>query len=176
MNPIFTFHYASTLSSGEQSLAVVVINLHSTMLLLYLFAKRSTISYSLFTFHYASTLSDEERLKEVCSVDLHSTMLLLYRIMQEYPSGNRSHLHSTMLLLYLMQRVRLGEINPIYIPLCFYFIFNPASSIIFPTLFTFHYASTLSVTDMRISFSVSYLHSTMLLLYQRTRMLRIQTI
>ena len=53
----FTFHYASTLSSGATSL------------------RRMT---NRFTFHYASTLSHHARCLVDIIVHLHSTMLLLY--------------------------------------------------------------------------------------------------
>ena len=84
---IFTFHYASTLSHKTNHPDTLHLNLHSTMLLLYLFSRRlidarrknlhSTMlllypssprtcrgEYHQFTFHYASTLSTIEKLGE----------------------------------------------------------------------------------------------------------------
>ena len=59
---IFTFHYASTLSTDTGC---------------------SAGSETQFTFHYASTLSLPDELKQAILCNLHSTMLLLYQnIMQ----------------------------------------------------------------------------------------------
>ena len=119
-------------------------NLHSIMLLLYLWQTRgrNPICYiyiplcfyfigcrktelctaDTFTFHYASTLS--------CRVYPHKL--------------RKTHLHSIMLLLY-PAKLALNCWNClIYIPLCFYFInflFRLRNVL---SLFTFHYASTLS--------------------------------
>ena len=95
-----------------------------------------------------------------------------------------------MLLLY---RLTYRDILPaitIYIPLCFYFIAGQSVNKNLDKLFTFHYASTLSLSDSRPifllkSFTFHYastlsnsvvpimaqkldLHSTMLLLYRRS--------
>ena len=75
----FTFHYASTLSDQTAILNVKKQNLHSTMLLLYLFRSSSSSSVD---------------------NDLHSTMLLLYPAQNDLLPDRRIHLHSTMLLLY----------------------------------------------------------------------------
>ena len=120
----FTFHYASTLSSrlsGSISILIIYIplcfyfirgsshmtqtsylNLHSTMLLLYL----------------------KSALKIATSVAyLHSTMLLLYLTVRVSHPFQFLHLHSTMLLLYRFTLPgREGYLLLIYIPLCFYFI------------------------------------------------------
>ena len=102
--------------------------------------------------------------------DLHSTMLLLYRNPSHCIRPSRSHLHSTMLLLYLSRRDLPDTCVIIYIPLCFYFIASFSISVALPisdlhstmlllyptvgvsccslSLFTFHYASTLSCPDV----------------------------
>ena len=120
----FTFHYASTLSFGKMPPAAAGEYLHSTMLLLYRVPIREHIATTIsFTFHYASTLSR------------------IYFIGQDL----HDHLHSTMLLLY--PKMPFLYLNPahIYIPLCFYFIHLhhiPGNG---RCIFTFHYASTLSM-------------------------------
>ena len=53
----------------------------------------------------------------------------------------------------------------IYIPLCFYFIPEQLPDAKQPTEFTFHYASTLSLSSASSPFPYPDLHSTMLLLY-----------
>ena len=141
----FTFHYASTLSFLFTPEELQERNLHSTMLLLYLFAvspKSTRIKIYIplcfyfiggatgtdnnnekFTFHYASTLSGVSRLCINTPQHLHSTMLLLYLI-----SLCRSlnlvvftfHYASTLSKQQQSQTL----IENIYIPLCFYFIEN----------------------------------------------------
>ena len=54
----------------------------------------------------------------------------------------------------------------IYIPLCFYFIYLCIILSYAFSAFTFHYASTLSITDKFLHTHSMNLHSTMLLLYQ----------
>ena len=119
---LFTFHYASTLSSTESG-----------------YCERNC----LFTFHYASTLSSWNRSIACPITHLHSTMLLLYLSIDLQTALDKDNLHSTMLLLYrigwngrfastaftfhyastlsctLMQKETWRQI---YIPLCFYFI------------------------------------------------------
>ena len=56
---LFTFHYASTLSIQKWRRSIKCINLHSTMLLLYLTEDEDVTIPAKFTFHYASTLSDK---------------------------------------------------------------------------------------------------------------------
>ena len=142
---IFTFHYASTLSSIRSARASSFFHLHSTMLLLYL-----TVSFIfkpsniLFTFHYASTLSIEILSSPAIMNNLHSTMLLLYPQVQ----------------------------SVLRIP-CKKFTFHYASTLSYPDRayrgwqipFTFHYASTLSEALYIYRIGVLHLHSTMLLLY-----------
>ena len=60
----------------------------------------------------------------------------------------------------------------IYIPLCFYFIEHIAIFLYDPWSFTFHYASTLSKFKTSGRRELMNLHSTMLLLYRRRRVLR----
>ena len=148
----FTFHYASTLSEGAEYIAA--------------------FNQMTFTFHYASTLSRKPSShSRPLYNDLHSTMLLLYRTAQGllpasaariyiplcfYFIGSRSalppgwsvNLHSTMLLLYPSSSSSLFQRFLIYIPLCFYFINNiyPFHSSLWK--FTFHYASTLSLSPL----------------------------
>ena len=101
---------------------VHIVHLHSTMLLLYQVLQRGRYSVSEFTFHYASTLSATYEGYTAFYRNLHSTMLLLYR-----QSGTS----------WKSETAR----------------------------FTFHYASTLSYRLGCDSLVVSHLHSTMLLLY-----------
>ena len=91
-----------------------------------------------------------------------------------------------MLLLYPYWNVKIIIILTIYIPLCFYFIkrrhrnlwkflnLHSTMLLLYPGnaldsvkdfLFTFHYASTLSVFPLNSPSCFPYLHSTMLLLY-----------
>ena len=79
---------------------------------------------------------------------LHSTMLLLYPAEKRDVILIRFHLHSTMLLLYP------GRSGHARLPLSFTFHYASTLSISgeIPTrqclLFTFHYASTLSMTEL----------------------------
>ena len=97
-----TFHYASTLSANGSI---------------------GTTQYYTSTFHYASTLSIDTRL-EISSLVIStfhyaSTLsFLVPHLMQ-----SQWNLHSIMLLLYRQPGVNFPPIHPIYIPLCFYFIF-----------------------------------------------------
>ena len=142
----FTFHYASTLSDQTAILNVKKQNLHSTMLLLYLFRSSSSSSVD---------------------NDLHSTMLLLYPVICYVVAFESAHLHSTMLLLYLFPPL-------ILISQYSRFTFHYASTLSLSACahnkihhtFTFHYASTLSRLWRRIGEIWIYLHSTMLLLYR----------
>ena len=77
-------------------------------------------------------------------IHLHSTMLLLYHIPLHIPQDRYNNLHSTMLLLY--------PDDPGFIDS--------------HKIFTFHYASTLSMSLGRWRVGVINLHSTMLLLYR----------
>ena len=98
----FTFHYASTLSRLPAACLPSREYLHSTMLLLYLIL---AVTVSVPIFH------------------LHSTMLLLYPDTPKAKPVGFTNLHSTMLLLYLADRPGgRPDRDPIYIPLCFYFI------------------------------------------------------
>ena len=143
-NTPFTFHYASTLSEIGSRGGVHFHNLHSTMLLLYLYAILTKgVDYE-FTFHYASTLSG----KAYCT------------------ACGKTNLHSTMLLLYLSAFSSAVTMVPIYIPLCFYFI----RMLFGCRIRSFYLHSTmLLLYPILQTKSVSpylYLHSTMLLLYR----------
>ena len=120
----FTFHYASTLSIRGSLFQMRRTYLHSTMLLLY----QRWLRASLYRIQH-----------------LHSTMLLLYRFFQPRKDCCVFHLHSTMLLLYPYRVVCPECVSHIYIPLCFYFIqsYRTTTSNL-TSIFTFHYASTLS--------------------------------
>ena len=121
-----------------------VRNLHSTMLLLYLteFIMLVGIPAS-FTFHYASTLSIMVLIFMAAS--LIYIPLCFYFILR-LPSNTRGSVF-------------------IYIPLCFYFISNTNMGMMQGFKFTFHYASTLSKTNIVKNMEKDHLHSTMLLLY-----------
>ena len=76
--------------------------------------------------------------------DLHSTMLLLY---------HNNYLYLTICTLFTFHYAStlsgsvsriIGIFCPIYIPLCFYFIYRRNPEISRRLIFTFHYASTLS--------------------------------
>ena len=114
---------------------VAILYLHSTMLLLY-------------------RLKAAIRSKLVAN--LHSTMLLLYLHHARCIIDIVIHLHSTMLLLYLVLRYRPASAPCIYIPLCFYFIDRFCVLFADADQFTFHYASTLSISGVS-SFSRSAL-------------------
>ena len=119
----FTFHYASTLSEAD--------------LFGFFFF---TIIYIPLCFYFIIKLSHSIRV--LCH--LHSTMLLLYPALRHQKTSSHSHLHSTMLLLYRNEISIWHRIKRIYIPLCFYFIGDPASPEAIESI---------------------HLHSTMLLLY-----------
>ena len=141
----FTFHYASTLSLQTRPLRLRQLHLHSIMLLLYPWRPWSTSliqiiyiplcfyfivwrcreesGHAKFTFHYASTLSDVFWPITWMKFYLHSIMLLLYQLTMRQFIVFYFHLHSIMLLLY--------RYTPV---VCAYAV----------SLFTFHYASTLS--------------------------------
>ena len=101
------------------------LHLHSTMLLLYRMigapsARAFPIYIPLCFYFIGSNL-----LSLRCNIaDLHSTMLLLYPASNSGHERDYEHLHSTMLLLYPY----------------------PAPSASWSSPFTFHYASTLSVS------------------------------
>ena len=191
---LFTFHYASTLSSCR---CYKEFWIRIYIPLCFYFILRFAIVKELmkpFTFHYASTLSGVPTSSlslsihiyiplcfyfirigllsvAVCKLHLHSTMLLLYRWSRRWKRLNLQNLHSTMLLLYRDWG---------------WF------SVLVYKWFTFHYASTLSILDtIKTRYAVyiyiplcfyfikeagctaaeiSHLHSTMLLLYLPFRM------
>ena len=75
-------------------------------------------------------------------------MLLLYPRMLTITQKKVLHLHSTMLLLYLLWLLHRDPGIRIYIPLCFYFIGADDGHKCASVIFTFHYASTLSVAPL----------------------------
>ena len=121
------------------------------------------------------------------SNNLHSIMLLLYLGSATQDIVMELHLHSIMLLLYPWETLVDWTASNIYIPLCFYFI-NYRQIPAYPQYeFTFHYASTLSLSDSQrtqlkhiyiplcfyfidkdgyIVYAKTHLHSIMLLLYR----------
>ena len=119
-------------------------------------------------------------------------MLLLYLNSRRYTAKVTLNLHSTMLLLYRVKKCYYLYTSAIYIPLCFYFIgsapgYHDACLLIYiplcfyfilvdatieyiHSIFTFHYASTLSGRWCSIvRRHKNHLHSTMLLLYREWR-------
>ena len=120
----FTFHYASTLSRLPAACLPSREYLHSTMLLLYLILA-VTVSVPIFHLHSTMLLLYQNVYLKiiVCIRYLHSTMLLLYPDTPKAKPVGFTNLHSTMLLLYLADRPGgRPDRDPIYIPLCFYFI------------------------------------------------------
>ena len=185
----FTFHYASTLSISGPYRSMCMVNLHSTMLLLYQPARSSTLNhkyhlhstmlllyrslsrrcprlllriYIPLCFYFISSGSEESDLIKKFTFHYAST---LSGIAAAYATSYQHHLHSTMLLLYRERAVLDHRKFWIYIPLCFYFIglnnvFNSFGlSIYIPLCFYFILFAT-RFPDMQ-----SHLHSTMLLLY-----------
>ena len=167
----FTFHYASTLSKMPRLICCITtaiyiplcfyfipkisikriaqLYLHSTMLLLYRGCLRNLTAlnfhiYIPLCFYFISIL-----LLSLSTIFyLHSTMLLLYLLRDHIIESYLPDLHSTMLLLYRIIFSSIWLCFTIYIPLCFYFI--PARSVgdtCPQNTFTFHYASTLSVSS-----------------------------
>ena len=148
---IFTFHYASTLSSRASFIIFSIYYLHSTMLLLY--------------------LSDIPGKNGYLSIYIP---LCFYFIESSGPCDiHRTYLHSTMLLLYRRTASCTVFRFLIYIPLCFYFIISQTRLITCISLFTFHYASTLSDSGKSLTTRIYHLHSTMLLLYREAQRLLI---
>ena len=99
---VFTFHYASTLSSRIPLLQLHDLRIYIPLCFYFIPGDRcgkGILQYP-FTFHYASTLSCRH----------------------EYKCEFEFNLHSTMLLLYLQRQIRTRNRISIYIPLCFYFI------------------------------------------------------
>ena len=138
------------------------------MLLLYHILQPGHLFDHLFTFHYASTLSPIHHAYRFRLQHLHSTMLLLYRNRSRLNALDHLHLHSTMLLLYRCLGLLCQTWIVIYIPLCFYFISCSTILALIYSVFTFHYASTLSAARSFPAGGRCHLHSTMLLLYLET--------
>ena len=122
-NPLFTFHYASTIS-------VNVI--------------QAVGQRNCFTFHYASTISRRwcGSTSDFClyiplcfyyimeATGKHQRIFYLYiplcfYYIERLPVGGyvlKISLHSTMLLLYLPDSTDRNYADSLYIPLCFYYI------------------------------------------------------
>ena len=119
---LFTFHYASTISSSAENIP--------------------------FTFHYASTISLKSKINFLTFTQaLHSTMLLLYLLWIIIISVSILSLHSTMLLLYPKVLYLLYANRLLYIPLCFYyipFLFSPSIFFNTGTLFVYLLSSLIS--------------------------------
>ena len=162
----FTFHYASTLSRLQLQIASADTHLHSTMLLLYHYPwKDSSYGEPEFTFHYASTLSSWMMLATAMT-----TKFTFHYASTLSGSLRRSLLSSLIyipLCFYFISSAAHAAIFffPIYIPLCFYFILTKSTKSSCNCLFTFHYASTLSLISTQNTSHNHNLHSTMLLLY-----------
>ena len=127
----FTFHYASTLSDHFQ---------------------QKPIYDNTFTFHYASTLS-KRRPPPATVIEPIYIPLCFYFILFDSCSTSflMIYLHSIMLLLYLTVWSLMRLELQIYIPLCFYFISIEEFHFSEESLFTFHYASTLSIRRERLT-------------------------
>ena len=100
-NPLFTFHYASTLSDSKEYLQIMGQYLHSTMLLLY---QSQGVIHCTIQFHLHSTMLLLYR-SFSCSLSLFVIIyipLCFYFILERQGvfEQSRRHLHSTMLLLY----------------------------------------------------------------------------
>ena len=164
---LFTFHYASTLSGFDSvwwdfirriyiPLCFYFIwhlllssplrsYLHSTMLLLY--RSRTVWDFIDIAYLHSTMLllyRTNLKLSSLLVCNLHSTMLLLYHRTGALHRVCILYLHSTMLLLYRWEAVLSVPEDRIYIPLCFYFIIINLTAEEGYTIFTFHYASTLS--------------------------------
>ena len=164
----FTFHYASTLSKVRNMRTLRFIDLHSTMLLLYLSADRTGRCvwwiYIPLCFYFINRRGHRRWITNIIYIPLCFYFIGAYRGgVRDFCSEFTFHyastlsaadlknliwlknLHSTMLLLYRASpQHMLHHISIIYIPLCFYFIEKGQCSIIVNSEFTFHYASTLS--------------------------------
>ena len=99
---LFTFHYASTLSVIIIQVILMLANLHSTMLLLYLRGHRPHPGAGQFTFHYASTLSPGQPADPPVQETIYIPLCFYFieHSLAQLPA-RRYYLHSTMLLLYL---------------------------------------------------------------------------
>ena len=144
MQTWFTFHYASTLSNILMSAKNLAWIIYIPLCFYFITSvlRRKELS-AWFTFHYASTLSritaSQQIRRVLFTFHYASTLSASARHFRE----QFLHLHSTMLLLYLCKEWFRTENNPIYIPLCFYFIAMtinscmPLSCIYIPLCFYF---------------------------------------
>ena len=185
----FTFHYASTLSFAVNIPCSNICCIYIPLCFYFIPARFSNLSHFvniyiplcfyfirvchkawdwelLFTFHYASTLSLTDCLRWRIRESIYIPLCFYFiEKIWDMSTLNADYLHSTMLLLY-RSAVHPGQHSiPIYIPLCFYFIKYAFWDNAETVLFTFHYASTLSISSILTDSDFLNLHSTMLLLY-----------
>ena len=107
----------------EKCYEEAILNLHSTMLLLYQLIRVQKVPGKRYLHSTMLLLYHVETLATAFNMsNLHSTMLLLYQCYKARLADGFSDLHSTMLLLYLRIRKPVKMRYRIYIPLCFYFI------------------------------------------------------
>ena len=115
------------------------LNLHSTMLLLYLAVSPvPSVLRSWFTFHYASTLSFLDSAPLDISLNLHSTMLLLYPV-PLFPFYFLQYGDTFCLppfCIALLSKIFL-------LPLYKIWIFLDISSFVYPTVFFLYLRSTI---------------------------------
>ena len=102
---------------------VPLLNLHSTMLLLYRFPPLSICISIIFTFHYASTLSSISSSSRLCIAwfTFHYASTLSSERLSEFSSSFSFTFHYASTLSFA-QRSLCAVCTLIYIPLCFYFI------------------------------------------------------
>ena len=141
-----------------------------------------------FTFHYASTLSSwKSSFASFCIIYIPLCFYFIGRGDTDRPRRIQIYIP---LCFYFIDKADMGlyQESGIYIPLCFYFIRDWDWSTAFTAKFTFHYASTLSMSEslgflvviliyiplcfyfiltevLGIAQPIRNLHSTMLLLY-----------
>ena len=120
----FTFHYASTLLEPGIRKCIILLNLHSTMLLLYsvpdYFVEVDFFIYIPLCFYFIICLDWESNQNSQIYIPLCFYFIPNHSVMAPQFFTN---LHSTMLLLYSCTLHVVIPSGPvIYIPLCFYFI------------------------------------------------------
>ena len=199
LTSIFTFHYASTLSRIAEVVQTSGSNLHSTMLLLYPSTLSCERYWERLAFqHLHSTMLLLYRKSTPININISIIYIPLcfyfIKLWIRYPASNRQiyiplcfyfisahyiqlrrnspftfHYAST---LSKWIRDSCGRSESIYIPLCFYFIDQPVSLritgfyIYIPLCFYF-------IRDLEEWIATYYyLHSTMLLLYRSTGMIK----
>ena len=146
-----------------------VLDLHSTMLLLYLVGMGLSTWVCEFTFHYASTLS---KLAEILVLWQWIYIPLCFYFIANFWAVRWGFIQIYIpLCFYFIQYLQqdLAQGFAIYIPLCFYFICRGKNHcelwrwIYIPLCFYFINLRRLCLPKLPI-----HLHSTMLLLYRKT--------